>query len=88
MLARLSADTIKLDIDFVRAIEADASMRDLCASVLAQVSMRGAKVIAEGIETEAQHNLLRSLGCHYGQGWLYGRPLPWLDLTDHARRSA
>lgn len=74
MLARITADTIKLDISFVRAIEADPSMRDLCASLLAQVSKQGAKVVAEGIETEAQHDLLLSLGCHYGQGWLYGRP--------------
>jgi diguanylate cyclase len=85
MLARITADTIKLDISFVRAIEADASMRDLCASLLAQVSKQGAKVVAEGIETQAQHDLLLSLGCHYGQGWLYGRPSAQFAPANRAR---
>jgi diguanylate cyclase (GGDEF)-like protein len=78
MLAHLTADTIKLDISMVRAIESDPSMRALCASLFAHVGKHGAKVIAEGIETRAQHTLLRSLGCSYGQGSLYGRPQPWL----------
>ena len=82
MLARLTSDAIKLDIDFVRAIEAKATMRDLCRSLLAHVNRSGTRVIAEGIETEAQHNLLSELGCHYGQGWLYGRPSPRLGATD------
>jgi sensor c-di-GMP phosphodiesterase-like protein len=34
------------------------------------------KVVAEGIETEAQANYLRSIGCRYGQGFHYARPLP------------
>jgi diguanylate cyclase len=78
MLAHLTADTIKLDISMVRAIESDPSMRALCASLFAHVGKHGAKVIAEGIETRAQHTLLRSLGCNFGQGSLYGRPQPWL----------
>jgi EAL domain-containing protein (putative c-di-GMP-specific phosphodiesterase class I) len=85
MLALLPADTLKLDIQFVRAIEAQSTMRDLCQSLLAHVERHGTRVIAEGIETQAQHDLLCSMGCHYGQGWLYGRPSPQLDRRSSAR---
>ncbi|HEY0233008.1 MAG TPA: bifunctional diguanylate cyclase/phosphodiesterase, partial [Dokdonella sp.] len=85
MLAQLEADKIKLDISFVRAIEADVAMQGLCGGVFAHIAACGAKVIAEGIETEAQHALMRSLGCHYGQGWLYGRAQPRADAPSTPR---
>ena len=37
----------------------------------------GIETIGEGIETEAQRQTLRELGCDYGQGYLLGRPAPW-----------
>ena len=36
----------------------------------------GLKVIAEGVETIEQHNLLTAVGCHYGQGYMYSQPIP------------
>jgi len=36
----------------------------------------GRKVVAEGIEREAQLEVMSAMGCHYGQGWLFGAPVP------------
>ena len=52
-------------------------------AILALASSLGLEVLAEGIETEAQHHALRAMGCNFGQGYLYGRPQPvshWLSL--------
>jgi len=83
-LSRFDADLVKLDISLVRVIESDNAMRLLCRDMLAHLRSRGVQVVAEGIETEAQHALMRDLGCDYGQGWLYGRPAPTLHI-DHPR---
>ncbi len=76
MLGQLGVDAIKIDAGFVKAIEQDAMIRDVCTGMLARIREYGISVIAEGIETEAQHKLLLSVGARYGQGWLYGRLQP------------
>jgi EAL domain-containing protein (putative c-di-GMP-specific phosphodiesterase class I) len=46
------------------------------ATILTLAQVMGIDVIAEGIETEAQAEQLKAMGCGYGQGYLFGRPLP------------
>jgi diguanylate cyclase (GGDEF)-like protein len=74
-LKHLPLDTIKIDRSFVAGIEgaADHSIVD---AVIALAHGLGIGVVAEGIETDEQHERLRDLGCDYGQGYLFSRPVP------------
>jgi EAL domain-containing protein (putative c-di-GMP-specific phosphodiesterase class I)/DNA-binding response OmpR family regulator len=76
---------VKLDIEWVRGIDRDPVRRSL-VSGLAFFSMEtGARLIAEGIETEGELAALRALGIKLGQGYLLGRPEPWSAMS--ARRA-
>jgi EAL domain-containing protein (putative c-di-GMP-specific phosphodiesterase class I) len=44
-------------------------------------------IVGEGIETSEQNEFLRNLGCHFGQGYLYARPIPEADLVDFLAKS-
>ena len=74
-LKHLPLDTIKIDRSFVAGIEGAAD-RSIVDAVIALAHGLGIAVVAEGIETEAQHDRLRDLGCDYGQGYLFSRPVP------------
>ncbi len=74
-LKHLPLDTIKIDRSFVAAIEEDAD-RSIVEAVVALAHGLGIGVVAEGIETERQADLLLELGCDLGQGYLFSRPVP------------
>ncbi|MDX6257001.1 MAG: diguanylate cyclase [Frankiales bacterium] len=79
-LKRLPVGTVKVDRSFVSALgDLDsAGSRDDEAIVRAVMGMAKAlnlSVVAEGVETTAQRDVLRAMGCTYAQGWLYGRPM-------------
>jgi len=75
-ILNLKPDIIKLDIGLVRGIDADPARRALASSLLTFAAEIGAQVVAEGIETTAEHAALRHLGAGYGQGYYLGRPAP------------
>ncbi|WP_159350301.1 EAL domain-containing protein [Roseomonas harenae] len=78
-LSRLQAlpfDTIKIDASFVSSMEESRDSRKIVGAVIGLGQSLGVPVIAEGVETEAQAEMLRRLGCDYAQGWLYGHPVP------------
>jgi diguanylate cyclase (GGDEF)-like protein len=79
-LDRLPIDEIKIDQSFVRRIADDPSAAAIVQSVLALASRLGKQVVAEGVETEAQAELLRALGCKAVQGYYFGRPMPAEDF--------
>ena len=82
-LDRLPADRIKIDRAFVNALDnGDPGARGArIAEMVVPLGRRlGMKVLAEGIETEAQALRLRELGCDDGQGFLYARPMPLDEL--------
>jgi EAL domain-containing protein (putative c-di-GMP-specific phosphodiesterase class I) len=60
----------------VRAIERDPARQALVAGMVYFAVQTGCQLIAEGIETTAERNTLRSLGVNFGQGYLLGRPAP------------
>ncbi|MCB9591091.1 MAG: EAL domain-containing protein [Sandaracinaceae bacterium] len=81
-LDRLPFDTLKIDRAFIQPLEASNAQRSIAAAAIAIARGLGLKVVAEGIETEAQHNALLFLGCHECQGYLYGRPVPIEEFQD------
>jgi PAS domain S-box-containing protein len=70
----LEPDLVKLDIGLVRGIEADPARQALLAGVVFFAQTRAIRLIAEGIETEAELAALLALGVSHGQGFLFGRP--------------
>lgn len=87
-LKRFDIDYIKIDQMFVRNITSDADDLALCQAMIAMAHRLGLKVVAEGVETEAQHALLIEAGCDYAQGFLYAPPVPTAEfeaLLEHGR---
>ena len=74
-LKHLPLDTIKIDRTFVAGLDGEAD-RSIVEAVIALAHGLRITVVAEGIETEAQFEILRSMGCDVGQGYLFARPLP------------
>ncbi|WP_435101116.1 bifunctional diguanylate cyclase/phosphodiesterase [Arhodomonas sp. AD133] len=74
--SELRPDYVKLDRYFASGADADAGKRDVVRSVLDMARRMGARVIVEGIETDAEYLALRALGMRYCQGYLLGRPRP------------
>ena len=74
-LRELPISILKIDREFVRGIETPRD-RNLVGGMIAMAHSIGKEVIAEGIETPRQLELLKTLGCDWGQGYLWSRPIP------------
>lgn len=75
-LHRLPFDTLKIDRSFVYSVGEQGENSEILQTIISLAQNLKMKVIAEGIETETQLELLRSLNCDYGQGYLFSKPLP------------
>jgi diguanylate cyclase (GGDEF)-like protein/PAS domain S-box-containing protein len=73
-LQRLPIDTLKVDKSFVRELSLRPSHVSIAAAIVSLARSLGLKVVAEGVETEAQYKHLVSLGCTEFQGYLFSRP--------------
>ena len=73
-LHRLPFDTLKIDRSFVCNVGSGGENSEILQTIVSLAKSLKKKVIAEGIETEAQLSLLQNLGCDYGQGYLLARP--------------
>jgi EAL domain-containing protein (putative c-di-GMP-specific phosphodiesterase class I) len=73
-LRQLPVDVLKIDRHFGEDIDTDAAARSMCSAVVAMGNDLGLRVVAEGVEREAQVAVLRDIGCEGGQGYLFGRP--------------
>ena len=80
-LKRFTVDELKVDRSFVRGLGEDAEDDAIVRAVLGLARALGLEVVAEGVETRAQLDLLAALGCHAVQGFLLGRPQPPVDVT-------
>ena len=78
-LSTLPITTLKVDRAFVRAMLAEPRDRKIIQTILRLADEIGIPVVAEGIETEAEAAALVQMGCAFGQGYLYGRPVPLAD---------
>ena len=80
-LQRFPVDTLKLDRSFVVRAVGDQHGTALLRALVDAGVAHGASIVAEGIETKAQLDLVRSLGCDLGQGFLLSPPLDGLDVA-------
>ncbi len=74
-LRTFDIDYLKIDQSFVRAMESESNNMALCEAIIVMAHKLGLKVIAEGVETEEQRNMLAAAGCDYGQGFLFSKPI-------------
>ncbi|AFT72765.1 bifunctional diguanylate cyclase/phosphodiesterase [Alteromonas macleodii] len=81
-LKSLPADYIKIDRSFVANIASSADDRNIVHSTISMVRNMGMQVVAEGIETSEQYELLCHFDCNLGQGYLISRPIPEVNIWD------
>lgn len=74
-LKDIDADLLKIDMSFVRNLDRDAANRAIVQTIIATAQIFGMKTLAEGIENEAIADELKRMGCDYGQGYCFARPL-------------
>ena len=75
-LKRLPANELKIDRGFVRDLEHDSDDAAIVSAIVALGQALGLRIVAEGVETDAQQSFLTRLGCDSLQGYLLGHPLP------------
>jgi hypothetical protein len=85
-LRDLPIDEVKIDRSFIADVDRDGARRRFVAGVLAFAEQVGLTVVAEGIEREAERDVLTELGCHRAQGFLFSRPVP-AESVDQLLRS-
>ena len=73
-IQRLPLDELKVDISFVRPLGIRPENREIVRAILALAEGLGLSTVAEGVENETQRDILRELGCHLFQGYLFARP--------------
>ena len=84
-LKRFPIDILKIDRSFIRDIILDQDDATIVKTILAMAQALNLRVIAEGVETKEQYDLLAELGCAEGQGYLFARPMPCEDLISFFR---
>jgi len=75
-LKKFDIDYLKVDKSFICHLAADSDDLALTKAIVIMAHQLGLKVIAEGVETELQRNLLLNMGCDYAQGYFYAKPMP------------
>jgi diguanylate cyclase (GGDEF)-like protein len=75
-LHRFPIDALKIDQSFMLRLGADPRSTELVRTIIMMGQNLGLEVIAEGVETIAQHQSLCALSCRYGQGYLFAKPMP------------
>ena len=75
-LKKFDIDYIKIDQSFIRNLDAQSEDMALCEAIISMAHKLGMQVVAEGVETEAQLQLLLGAGCDFAQGYLFSKPVP------------
>jgi diguanylate cyclase (GGDEF)-like protein/PAS domain S-box-containing protein len=75
-LKKFHIDYLKIDKSFVSNLKENGDDLSLCEAIIVMAHKLGIKVIAEGIETKLQRDMLIYAGCDYGQGYLFSKPIP------------
>ena len=75
-ISSLPIDVLKMDMKFIQNVDEDTRNFRLIELILDIAGYLGVPVVAEGVETAHQMNLLKAAGCDYVQGYYFSRPLP------------
>ncbi|MFP4639573.1 MAG: EAL domain-containing protein [Guyparkeria sp.] len=86
-LKNLPIDTIKIDRSFVQHVETSDDDAAIVQGVISMAHHLGLRVVAEGIETDTQREILTRYGCDILQGYFFARPMPIAELTDYLERT-
>ncbi len=87
-LKELPASTLKIDRSLVHGIDESENDRRYLAGIVETIKARGKSIVAEGVETSGQLEIVRDLGCSYAQGFYFGPPLTpdeFRELLSHGR---
>ena len=76
MLASIPIDVLKMDMAFIRNMETDEKSLRLVRLVIDIAKFLEVPVVAEGVETKSQLELLKGMGCEYVQGYYFSGPVP------------
>jgi diguanylate cyclase (GGDEF)-like protein len=87
-LKKLPLNQLKIDQSFVRDMATECGDNAIVQTIIAMAKSLKLEVIAEGVETAGQQNLLRSYGCTHYQGYLFSKPLPIEEFTVFLQRKA
>ena len=87
MLSELPLDILKLDMKFIQNETAKNNSRSILSFVISLAKWMNLLVIAEGVETKEQLDLLRNMDCNYVQGYYYAKPMPHNDFEEHLSRN-
>lgn len=79
---QFDVDSLKIDQSFVRSMVKEKKMQVVTKAIADMASGMELSSIAEGIETEQDYETLRDMGCDYGQGYLFAKPLPYEDAKE------
>jgi EAL domain-containing protein (putative c-di-GMP-specific phosphodiesterase class I) len=80
-LRQFPVDVLKVAREFVQVAEGDSRSAALAGAIVAMSESLGIMTVAEGIEDPDQAARMRELGCTFGQGYWFSRPMPATDLT-------
>ncbi len=84
-LRQVAIDVLKIDKSFVETIDTSPQQWALVDGIVRLAHTLGLEVIAEGIETATQRDLLRDMGCRLGQGYLFARPITFREAQEWVR---
>ncbi|WP_166370252.1 EAL domain-containing protein [Psychromonas sp. SA13A] len=82
-LQKMDVDILKIDKSFVDDLETESNSRDLCKVMIMLAQQLNIQVVAEGIENEEQKQYLLEAGCQFGQGYLFSKPMPFLQFQEN-----
>lgn len=92
-LQKFDIDFLKIDKSFIQDLPSNQDNRSIAESIIAMAHKLGLKVIAEGVESQEQMEILRQAGCDFGQGYYFSQPLSARDfetmlITENTRQIA
>jgi len=81
-LQQFKVDSIKIDRSFVAAADGDVASEPIVRTLMTLAEAFDVRVVAEGVETQRQRDVLRNVGCRFAQGFYYARPIQAGELAD------